>query len=264
MLSCDLCDEVARRALGCLRFDFERQTIVLPTAILAGGQATRLRPLTATVAKSLVRIAGEPFLAHQLRLLRGAGIERVVLCVGFLGDQIVEFAGDGSAFGLDVDYVWDGLSPLGTAGAIRKALPALGDRFFVMYGDSYLTCDYRAVQDAFVAGGADALMTVVRTDSGRDTSNVEYANGEIRAYDKRARTPRMQHIDYGLSVFHASVFADQARELPWDLGAVYEDLLRRGRLAGYEMPRRFHEIGSLEGIRDLDAYLSGNGRRSDT
>jgi NDP-sugar pyrophosphorylase family protein len=139
-------------------------------------------------------------------------------------------------------------------------LPVLGDRFFVLYGDSYLVCDYRLVQDAFGASGAEALMTVVRSDSSRDTSNVEYANGEILAYQKGTPTSRMQHIDYGLSVFRASAFANPSSDLPWDLGALYQELLKRGRLAGCEMPRRFHEVGSWEGIRELDAYLSGGGQ----
>src|ERR1044071_9702153 len=114
---------------------------MLPIAILAGGLATRLRPMTETIPKALVEIAGEPFLAHQLRLLRAAGYERVVLCVGYLGKMVREFAGDGSAFGLYVEYSFDGPTLLGTAGAIVRALPLLGPRFSVIYGDSYLPCD---------------------------------------------------------------------------------------------------------------------------
>src|SRR4051794_31517259 len=102
---------------------------MLPIAILAGGLATRLRPITETIPKALIEIAGEPFLAHQLRLLRRNGFERVVLCIGYLADQIRDFAGDGSAFGLRIDYSVDGPRLLGTAGAIRRALPLLGDSF---------------------------------------------------------------------------------------------------------------------------------------
>ncbi len=180
---------------------------MLPIAILAGGLATRLRPLTETIPKSLVPIHGEPFIAHQLRLLENRGIQHVVLCVGHLGEMIRSFVRDGQAFNLSVDYSWDGPVSLGTAGAIRKALPYLGEAFFVVYGDSYLPCDYRAVEDTFVTSGKQALMTVFRNEGQWDTSNVEFHDGQITAYDKRHRTPRMHHIDYGLAVFQRSALA---------------------------------------------------------
>src|SRR5579863_3299559 len=123
---------------------------LLPVAILAGGLATRLRPVTEQLPKALLPIAGEPFLAHQLRLLKDAGIGRVVLCAGYLGEQIRDYAGNGSDLGVELSYSFDGETPLGTAGAIRKALPALGDAFFVLYGDSYLRCDYGAIQKSFL------------------------------------------------------------------------------------------------------------------
>jgi NDP-sugar pyrophosphorylase family protein len=227
---------------------------MLPVAILAGGLATRLRPLTDTIPKSLVPVQGEPFLAHQLRLLRDKGVKRVVLCVGHLGYMIQAFAGDGRAFGLTADYSWDGPAALGTAGAIRNALARLGDAFFVLYGDSYLACDYHAVEQAFFASGKPALMTVFRNQGQWDRSNLEFHEGRIVAYDKRRPTPRMQHIDYGLGVFRRSVFASLPSG-PRDLAAVYQDLAARGELAALEMADRFYEAGSFEGIRSLAAAL---------
>ncbi|MGC2620498.1 MAG: sugar phosphate nucleotidyltransferase, partial [Acidobacteriaceae bacterium] len=128
-------------------------------ALLAGGLATRLRPVTATTPKSLVPVAGEPFLAHQLRRLRTSGLREVVLCTGHLGNQIEDFAGDGSRFGLDIAYSHDGNQPLGTGGALRAALPLLGSRFLVMYGDSWLTQPIEPVWRAFLHSGKPALMT---------------------------------------------------------------------------------------------------------
>jgi NDP-sugar pyrophosphorylase family protein len=110
---------------------------MLPVAILAGGLATRLRPVTETIPKSLIDVNGEPFIAHQLRLLRSEGVERAVICTGYLGEAVREFAGDGRGFGIDLAYCEDGPKLRGTAGAIRNALPLLGDRFLVLYGDSY-------------------------------------------------------------------------------------------------------------------------------
>ena len=225
---------------------------MLPVAILAGGIGTRLRPLTEKVPKALVEVNGEPFLAHQLRLLRGCGVQRVVICAGYLGEMIQDFAGDGSAFGLRVDYSWDGPVLRGTAGALRHALPLLGDAFLVVYGDSYLPCDYPAVEQAFLASTKLALMTVFHNQGRWDSSNVEFDGGQILAYDKKHRTPRMRHIDYGLGAFRAEAFDSPAE----DLASVYQDLLRRGQLAGFEVSQRFYEIGSFEGLQGLEEFLS--------
>jgi NDP-sugar pyrophosphorylase family protein len=230
---------------------------MLPAAILAGGLATRLRPMTETIPKSLVPVNGEPFISHQLRLLKSRGVERVVLCVGYLGGMIEDFIG-GGAFGLDVQYSLDGLSPLGTAGALRKALPLLGEAFFTIYGDSYLTCDYASVEDAFLSSGRPGLMTVFRNDGLWDTSNVEFSQGSVVAYDKEKRTPRMRHIDYGLGVFHRSVF-DRLPPGPRDLAAVYQDLVARNELAAFEVADRFYETGSFEGIQALSELLAAAG-----
>jgi len=224
-----------------------------PVAILAGGLGTRLYPLTERLPKALIEINGEPFLAHQLRLLRAHGIHRVVLCIGQHGERIREFAGDGARFGLDIDYSRDGPALLGTAGAVRNALPLLGDAFFVMYGDSYLPCSYRDVEQAFRAAGQPGLMTVYRNEGRWDVSNVEFAGGHILAYDKKNRTPRMQHIDYGLGVFSRAAFEDAPHA---DLAEVYRDLLSRRQLAAFEVHERFYEIGSFEGIAELSRYLA--------
>ncbi len=230
---------------------------LMPAVILAGGLATRLRPLTERIPKALLEVAGRPFLSHQLELLRNHGIRRVVLCAGFLGEKIEESFGDGASMGVHIDYSFDGPSLLGTAGAIRRALPLLPGRFFVLYGDSYLTCDYAAVAAAFEHSGLPGLMTVYRNEGLYDTSNVEYADGRMVRYDKRSRTPSMHHIDYGLGVFDRSVFAAIPPEEVRDLAAVYQDLLGAGRLAAFEVTERFYEIGSLEGLRETDEYLRG-------
>jgi NDP-sugar pyrophosphorylase family protein len=230
---------------------------MLPIAILAGGLATRLRPITETIPKALVEIAGEPFLAHQLRLLRANGYERVVMCVGYLGEMVRDFAGDGSRFGLRVEYSFDGPAGLlGTAGAIRKALPLLDEEFSVIYGDSYLPCDYAAAERAFHESGRLGLMTVYRNEGQWDTSNVEFDGARVVRYDKAARTPAMRHIDYGLGVFGSEAFADTPEDRPSDLAKLYQDLVSRDQLAAWESPDRFYEIGSLEGIRDLTEFLS--------
>ena len=227
----------------------------LPVAILAGGLATRLRPITEKIPKALVDVAGEPFLAHQFRLLHSHGIRKAVLCVGYLGEMIERDFGDG-AFGVELKYSFDGPVLLGTGGALRLALPLLGDAFFVLYGDSYLPVDYATVAEAWRTSGKDALMTVFRNEGAWDTSNVEFSEGKLLRYDKHDRTPAMRHIDYGLSIFRASVFADRASGGKFDLSEVQRDLVAQGRMAGYEVRERFYEVGSHAGLAELSALLS--------
>jgi NDP-sugar pyrophosphorylase family protein len=229
-----------------------------PAAILAGGVATRLRPLTEAIPKALVEIAGEPFLAHQLRLLREHGIERVVLCTGYREEMIEEWVRHCGPIGLQVACSPDGPNLLGTAGAIRKALPLLGECFFVLYGDSYLPCDYRAIQAEFTMNGKSGLMTLCRNEGQWDVSNVEFESGRILVYDKRNRTPRMKHIDYGLGVFRASAFSGVSEGLSHDLAQVYQELLAHEDLAAFEVSGRFYEIGSFAGIRELDEHLTSH------
>ena len=229
---------------------------MLTVAILAGGLATRLRPITETVPKSLLEVNGEPFVAHQLRLLQSKGIRRVVLCVGYLGDLIQSAIGDGAALGLQVDYSFDGPALLGTAGAIRKALPRLGNPFFVMYGDSYLPCDYAAIARKFEFAAALGMMTVFRNEGKWDTSNVEFEAGKILAYSKTNRTPRMRYIDYGLGVFRAQAFNNLPAAKACGLAELYADLLHRGQLAAFEVHERFYEIGSPAGLQETAEFLA--------
>jgi NDP-sugar pyrophosphorylase family protein len=225
---------------------------MLPAAILAGGLGTRLYPLTEHLPKALVEVRGEPFLAHQLRLLKAAGIERVVLCIGVHGELVRDFAGDGSQFGLDIAYSADGPVLQGTAGAVRNALPLLGEAFFVLYGDSYLPCPYGDVAQAFARSGKEGLMTVYRNEGRWDSSNVEFRDGRIVEYDKRNRRAGMRYIDYGLGLFRSEAFAGSQYA---DLADLYRDLLSRGELAAFEVEQRFYEIGSLAGIQELERYL---------
>jgi NDP-sugar pyrophosphorylase family protein len=227
----------------------------LPVAILAGGLATRLQPLTEKVPKSLLEVAGQPFAVHQINLLKKHGLTRIVFCVGHLGERILTELGDGQRWGVNLTYVFDGPQLLGTGGALRRALPFLGDAFFVLYGDSYLECDYPRIERAFGESRKQGLMTVFRNENQWDRSNVMFANGSIMQYDKRQPTGDMQHIDYGLGILKASVFQAYPQDSVLDLVAIYEDLLKQGDLGGYEVPDRFYEIGSYAGLQDTRNHL---------
>ena len=231
----------------------------LPVAILAGGLATRLRPVTETIPKSLVEVAGRPFAEHQLDWLRSQGIERVVFCVAYRGEMIREALGDGRRWDLSIDYVFDGQPLLGTGGALKRALPALGEAFFVLYGDSLLTCDLSAVERSFLASGRAGLMTVFRNDDRWDRSNIQFESGQLLRYDKTHRSLEMRHIDYGLGVLTARALAHFPPDRPFDLAPVFQHLLAAGDLAALEVSDRFYEIGSPEGLEETRVFLAASG-----
>ncbi len=227
----------------------------IPVAILAGGLATRLRPITETVPKSLVTVAGRPFLAHQLEMLHARGVCRAVLCIGFLGEMIRrEFGGE--AYGIKLDYSLDGEKLLGTGGAIKRALHKLGGEFFVLYGDSYLPIEWEPVADSFHRSGKFGLMTVYRNENRYDTSNVVFRDGEVVVYDKKAKLQEMRYIDYGLCLFKSSVFDQYPNNQFLDLAQVLRVLVQNRQLAGYEVLERFYEMGSPTGLAELEDLLN--------
>lgn len=223
-----------------------------PVCILAGGLGTRLGERVKDTPKPLIEVAGKPFLEHQLDLLRACGAQRVVLCIGYLGELVEATIGDGSRLGLDIRYAYDPPDLAGTAGALRGALPLLGDRFLVLYGDTYLRVDYAAVERALTASGHPALMTVLHNRDRWEPSNVVFGDGRIVRYDKHDRTPDMEWIDYGLGALTPDALA--ADPAP-DLAEVYAALARAGQLAGYEATQRFYEIGTPASLADTDAFL---------
>jgi MurNAc alpha-1-phosphate uridylyltransferase len=231
-------------------------TDLFPVAILAGGLATRARPITETIPKALIEVAGKAFIYRQLDYLCRQGISKVVICVGYLGEQIEAAVGNGRALGLTVQYSYDGPVLLGTGGALRRALPVLGERFFTLYGDSYLPCDFRSVQRAFLKSGKRALMTVLHNQDQWDKSNVSFGDGRIAEYNKSAPRSGMTYIDYGLGILTAAALGPYPKDRAFDLSDVYHALSVGGGLAGFEVTERFYEIGSSQGLKETEAYFS--------
>ena len=229
--------------------------MILPVAILSGGLATRLHPITQTIPKALVEVAGKPFIEHQLEYLRKQGVTSVVLCIGHLGEIIQELVGDGARWNIQVRYSPDGSVLLGTGGALKQALPMLGEQFFVLYGDSYLPIDFAEVQTAFINSDRLGLMTVLRNQNLWDRSNVQFEDGQLIEYNKEVITPRMHYIDYGLGVLEASALSSYPSGIHLDLSRVYNELSLNKQLTGHEVFERFYEIGSHQGIADTQTYL---------
>ena len=231
---------------------------MLPVAILSGGLATRMRPMTETIPKALLLVAGLPFVHYQLAQLARQGVKKVVICVGYLGEMIEADVGDGSRFNIEVLYSHDGNKLVGTGGALKKAINLLGDEFFVLYGDSFLPIDFSAVEAKFKQANKPALMTIFQNQGQWDSSNVEFENGNLIEYNKHQPNSRMKYIDYGLSV----IAADSLKNPEWgnvfDLSLVFHSLSRQSQLAGLEVFERFYEIGSPSGLADLEGFIRDN------
>lgn len=218
-------------------------------------------PMTAAVPKAMLEVAGQPFVSHQLELLRSNGIRDVVFCIGTLGEMIRDHVGDGRRWGMDVRYSYDGERLLGTGGALRRAADGglLHENFLVLYGDSYLPIEFGPVVDVFVASGAPALMTVLRNQGRWDTSNAACSDSRVTYYSKGGAAPAdviLEWIDYGLGALRREVLETRvpAAEIV-DLADVYHRLSLEGLLAAYPVERRFYEVGSVEGLRELESFL---------
>jgi NDP-sugar pyrophosphorylase family protein len=227
----------------------------LQAAVIAGGLGTRLGALTKDIPKPLVPVAGRPFLDHQLRLLQAGGVDQVVLCIGHLGEQIRDFVGDGSRWGLTVTYSLDGPVLLGTGGSLKKAAPLLEERFLLTWGDSYLEIEHRRVWQAFLASDLPAMMVVWRNRGAKEPSNVRLAGNLVADYDKWSPGPEFDCIDYGLSALSREVLAAIPEGEPFAIEEVFRDLARRGELGAYVVEQAFMEIGSPAGLAELEALL---------
>jgi NDP-sugar pyrophosphorylase family protein len=228
----------------------------VPAALLAGGLATRLRPITEKIPKALVDIDGRPFIDHQLILLRRNGIRRVVMCLGYRGEMVEAHCGDGSRYGMQLAYSFDGEKLMGTGGALKRAAHFFGDVFWVMYGDSYMDIDYRAVLEHFDRSGAQGLMTVLKNGDRWDKSNVVFRDGKLLKYDKRNATPDMDYIDYGVGILRAEALREMPDDQPFDLAELYTRMVNDGRMIGYEATNRFYEIGTPAALEEAREYLS--------
>ncbi len=246
--------------LACRKSFYVLSIETVPVALLAGGLATRLRPITEKIPKALVDIDGKPFIDHQLALLRRNGIRRVVMCLGYRGEMVEEHCGDGARYDMELKYSFDGEKLMGTGGAIQRAAHLLDDVFWIMYGDSYMDIDYRAVLTHFDKSGAQGLMTVLRNGNRWDKSNVVFRNGALVRYDKRKTTPDMDYIDYGVGILRREVLSEIPDDRPSDLAELYTRMVEDRRMIGYEVTNRFYEIGTPTALEEAREYLGRSAR----
>lgn len=229
----------------------------LPAIILAGGKGTRLGELTQSRPKSMVPVNGLPFIHWQLNLLKRNGFSDVLLCLGHLGDQVIDYVQTGKKFGLKVEYSLDGEKPLGTGGALFKAMGILEQDSAVLYGDSYLAFDYSEILSLSYLSENLALMAICKCTSTFERPNVEYYNSIICNYSKVEESKKMKHIDAGLTLIKYSLTEFYNSKDFSDLSNLYKVLAENGQLGGYDIGVRYFEVGSKIGISELEAHLKG-------
>jgi len=228
---------------------------MLTVAILAGGKGTRLLSIAKTQPKALIKVLGKPFIFYQLYYLQKQGIKKVVICIGHMGEMIQSAVGDGSKFNLKISYSSDGSKLLGTGGAIKKALPRLGDEFFILYGDTFLPINFNLVQEAYFSDNYPLLMTVLKNNGRWDRSNVLLKKNNLVDYNKQKSTNSMHYIDYGLSIISADIFKNYDQNSYIDLSEIYEELSKYNKIKALEVFERFYEIGTPKSLLETEKYF---------
>lgn len=231
----------------------------MQVAILAGGMATRLGDLTRNRPKSLVQIEGKPFLEYQIEFLKEGGIKDIVLCIGHLGEQIEQQFRDGRKYGVNIKYSHED-KLLGTAGALKKAEALLDDRFFTMFGDSFVNLDFSRVMSYFRSRNKLALMTVYRNYDQYDRSNTEVEGGLVKKFSKKEKTRDMVYVEYGVDVFRKEVLNMIPTNGFYSLDELFPRLIAQQELLAFEVNERFYEIGSLQGLKEFERLVKGGAR----
>jgi len=211
--------------------------------------------LTLDIPKSMIVIAGKPFLEHQINLLRKNSVLDIVLCIGYRGEKIRKYFGGGSAFGVRIKYSDDGDQLLGTGGSLKKAKDLLADRFFLTFGDSYPLIDYRGAWNRFIAGNKDALMVVLRNFDKYCPSNVAVKDGLVTKYSKKQRTPEMSYVEFGVTFLKRQSLELIPVRTPVDLEVLYSALIKMEGLAALEVEQRIYEIGSYDGLEEFRSMI---------
>jgi NDP-sugar pyrophosphorylase family protein len=232
-----------------------KSEIVMQAVIIAGGLGTRLGKLTANQPKSLIPILGKPFIEYQFDFLKKGGITDIVLCLGYQGQQIAEYCGNGNKFGVNLKYSFED-KPLDTAGALKLAGPLLQNYFFSLYGDSYVFIDFKDMFDNPQKKNKMGAMSVYYNQDRFDKSNTAVGDGLVTFYSKEQRA-NLKYIDYGVNLFRKEVLNLIPQDKPYSMGTLFNQLIARQELLAYEVKQRFYEIGSVNGLTEFTEYVKG-------
>ena len=225
--------------------------------ILAGGRGTRMRPLTDSRPKPMVEFHGRPFLEYVVEMLREQGFERVLMLLGYLPEVVQEHFGDGSAFGVQVDYSVTGPDDL-TVSRIQAARDRIEDSFLLLYCDNYWPMRMDDMWRRFRGLDVPAMVTVYANRDGyrlgKDSVLVDH--GYVKAFDKSRTLPGLQGVEISYAILTASVLdllpaEDELLEV-----ALYPELAQRGELGAYVSEHRYYSVGSLERLPVTERFLA--------
>jgi NDP-sugar pyrophosphorylase family protein len=225
--------------------------------ILCGGLATRLGDIAKDTPKSMVKIEGKPFLEYQIDFLRRNSIKDIILCVGHLSETIENYFKDGKDFGVNITYSHDGDTQLGPIGAVKNANPLLEDIFFILYGDSFLTVNFKDVHSFFLKNNKLGLMCVFKNYNQYDKSNIAVKENLVTRYNESSNSKDMVYIDYGTSILKKESLDRLQRDKYISTGEFFIDLIKDHELLAYEVKERFYHIGNPDALEEFRVFIRG-------
>jgi NDP-sugar pyrophosphorylase family protein len=228
----------------------------MQAVILAGGLGTRLGPLTSSVPKPMVTVHERPCLEYELTLLAQSGITDVVLCVGYLGEQVVQYFGNGRPLGIQIQYSWDGEQLLGPIGALKNAESLLAGSFFVLYGDAYLRLDYNVLMETMLLSNRLGAMAVLRNYHRYGPSDLLVEDGIVKEYDKKQIRPELEWVNFGVSALRREALQLVEPCRFCDEETFYGQLIAQRELAAFQVKDRFYEIGSPSGLEQFRQFIA--------
>lgn len=233
----------------------------MQAVILAGGLGTRLRPLTYEIPKPMVPINGKPYLEYQINYLKKFGITDVLILIGYLGEQIVEYFGDGSQYGVKITYSKEE-NPLGTGGAIKLAENQLEDEFLIIYGDSFLPIDYGDLFNFYNKHGKSSLLIAYDNSSGKTPVPNNLAidtNFLVQKYEKNSLDPALKYVESGVSLLKKTLTTEIPSNQKCSLEEIiFPKLIGENRLIAYITKEPFYDIGTPDRLETITNYFAQN------
>jgi N-acetyl-alpha-D-muramate 1-phosphate uridylyltransferase len=218
--------------------------------ILAAGKGERMRPLTLTTPKPLVRAAGVPLIEYHLRALAAAGFTEIVINHAWLGQQIEDHLGDGSRFGLSIQYSPEG-EPLETGGGIFRALSLLGDdAFLVVNGDIWTDYDFSVLHQPI-----NGLAHLVLADN-----PAHHPKGDFTLIDGKVQDgePDAQTLTYsGIAVLHPQLF-DGCSAGAFKLAPLLRNAMAKGEVTGERLKGHWVDVGTYERLAEAEALIEAS------
>lgn len=228
---------------------------VRQAAVLAGGYGTRMLPLTASLPKPLISVAGLPFAERLLTWLREAGVERVLLLGGWHAEALVSHFGDGSRFGMEVEYSISAPTTE-TARRLRRAASMLDQQFLLLYGDNYCPIDLGMAEAQWLSSRLPAQMTVYDNRDGYSRANVAWdEQGLVRVYDPDRSMAGLTGVDIGFLFLDREVVGLTGEENIGLGRALFPQLVERRMMRAYVTRHRYYGPAHPRRLEETEQFF---------